>query len=126
MTTSVEPLRKGVTYEFLNGRARTTVHGTSQLAALPPVQGILVSCVWHVHKPVAGTATLVPTLLQANVWAFFCGRTPTNHSPWSQVTRSSAAGLGHLDILRWARAIGCDWVCGTCEGAACGDYLRVI
>jgi hypothetical protein len=36
------------------------------------------------------------------------------------------AGVGHLDVLRWARANGCEWDEGTCYAAAGGGHLAVL
>jgi hypothetical protein len=44
--------------------------------------------------------------------------TPVGGYPWNVLTCAYAAGGGHLEVLQWARANGCDWnkwallVCG--------------
>ncbi|AGO83379.1 Ankyrin repeat domain containing protein [Pandoravirus salinus] len=37
-----------------------------------------------------------------------------------------AAGGGHLDVLQWARANGCEWDERTCAKAAKGGHLGVL
>ncbi len=41
-------------------------------------------------------------------------------------TCAEAAGGGHLEILKWARANGCEWDSETCESAARGGHLDVL
>ena len=45
---------------------------------------------------------------------------------WNSVTCDGAAGGGHLELLQWARANGCDWNSGTCYAAAEGGHLEVL
>ena len=37
-----------------------------------------------------------------------------------------AAEGGHLEVLQWARANGCEWDWATCERAALGGHLEVL
>jgi hypothetical protein len=37
-----------------------------------------------------------------------------------------AAGGGHLEVLQWARANGCEWNVYTCLEAAKGGHLAVL
>jgi hypothetical protein len=37
-----------------------------------------------------------------------------------------AAAGGHLAVLQWARANGCDWNEDTCRQAARGGHLEVL
>jgi hypothetical protein len=37
-----------------------------------------------------------------------------------------AAGGGHLEMLKWAREIGCSWSEKTCLAAAKGGHLEVL
>ena len=41
-------------------------------------------------------------------------------------TCSNAAAGGHLEVLQWARANGCEWHSGTCSNAAEGGHLEVL
>ena len=36
------------------------------------------------------------------------------------------AAVGKVEVLRWARANGCDWGSGTCAAAAGGGHLEVL
>ena len=53
--------------------------------------------------------------------------------PWDAWTCANAAAGGHLEVLKWARAHGCDWVssdvysCYDCAAlAARGGHLEVL
>ena len=37
-----------------------------------------------------------------------------------------AAGRGHLEVLQWARANGCEWNEDTCSDAAEEGHLEVL
>ncbi len=37
-----------------------------------------------------------------------------------------AALYGHLEVLKWARANGCEWDALTCASAAHGGHLEVL
>ncbi|CAN0426198.1 unnamed protein product, partial [Ectocarpus fasciculatus] len=38
----------------------------------------------------------------------------------------TAARNGHLEILQWARRIGCPWEASTCYGAAENGHLEIL
>jgi hypothetical protein len=39
---------------------------------------------------------------------------------------AAAAQHGHLEVLQWVRANGCDWDIGMCAAAAEGGHLEVL
>jgi hypothetical protein len=41
-------------------------------------------------------------------------------------TRTGSAGIGHLSVLQWAWANGCDWDFLTCYAVAGGGHLEVL
>ena len=45
---------------------------------------------------------------------------------WDWQTCASAAKNGHLEVMKWARANGCDWDTKTCASAAEGGHLEVL
>ena len=45
---------------------------------------------------------------------------------WDYMTCFAAAGGGHLAVLHWARAHGCEWDYMTCDAAAGGGHLAVL
>jgi hypothetical protein len=47
-----------------------------------------------------------------------------NGCEWDEYTCSDAARGGHLEVLQWARANGCEWDEGTCACAADGGRLE--
>ena len=61
--------------------------------------------------PRAGTSARVPlkvkVLLAGSIPRLACGK--ANGCPWNVATSYYAAGNGHLEALRWARAHGCAW-----------------
>ena len=42
------------------------------------------------------------------------------------MTCRAAAHSGHLHVLQWARANGCDWNLDTCRAAARGGHLALL
>ena len=46
--------------------------------------------------------------------------------PWNTSTCEYAAEGGHLELLRWARANDCPWNLYTCVLAAKGGHLEVL
>jgi hypothetical protein len=49
-----------------------------------------------------------------------------NGCDWDEYTCSAAARGGHLAVLQWARVNGCDWDEETCKAAAKGGHLVVL
>ena len=49
-----------------------------------------------------------------------------NGCDWDSLTCTNAAVRGHLEVLKWARANGCDWNSSTCAVAAGGGHLEVL
>ena len=45
---------------------------------------------------------------------------------WDTTTCTAAARGGHLEVLQWARANGCPWDSWTCAEAARGGHLEVL
>ncbi|KAG5179446.1 hypothetical protein JKP88DRAFT_326956 [Tribonema minus] len=41
-------------------------------------------------------------------------------------TCAAAARGGHLEVLKWARSAGCEWNVETCSGAAAGGHLHIL
>jgi hypothetical protein len=46
--------------------------------------------------------------------------------PWDQSVTTTAAIEGHLEVLQWARANGCDWDEQVTLQAACRSHLHVF
>jgi hypothetical protein len=46
--------------------------------------------------------------------------------PWGERTCASAAGGGHLEVLKWARENDCPWDETTCAWAARGGHLETL
>ena len=46
--------------------------------------------------------------------------------PWDERTCASAAGGGHLEVLEWLRTQGCPWDERTCTSAAHKGHLEVL
>jgi hypothetical protein len=49
-----------------------------------------------------------------------------NGCDWTHWTCDWAAKNGHLEVLQWARANGCDWSSDTCALAASNGHLEVL
>ena len=49
-----------------------------------------------------------------------------NGCPWNAATCAAAAGNGYHEILKWARANGCPWDEVTCAVAAGNGHLEVL
>jgi hypothetical protein len=49
-----------------------------------------------------------------------------NGCDWDSRTCEDAALEGHLEVLQWARANGCPWDAVTCQCAAGGGHLEVL
>ncbi len=49
-----------------------------------------------------------------------------NGCEWNTWTCARAAAGGHLEILQWARSNGCPWNEDTCAGAAMNGHLHVL
>lgn len=48
-----------------------------------------------------------------------------NKIPWS-LKCSDIAAKGYLNILKWARKLGCDWNSDTCANAALHGHLKLL
>jgi hypothetical protein len=46
--------------------------------------------------------------------------------PWNDATCSTAAWGGHLEMVQWARENGCEWDQYTCTNAAANGHLDVL
>ena len=49
-----------------------------------------------------------------------------NGCPWDRWTCANAAGGGHLEVLKWARANNCPWDKWTCTSATDRGHLDVL
>ena len=45
---------------------------------------------------------------------------------WDGLTCEGASRHGHLRVLQWARAQGCEWNACTTAGAAAGGHLEIL
>ena len=71
----------------------------------------------HFKTPTSTVVVSVPMLAWAVVT---CGYR------WSAMTCGQAARGGHLTVLQWARANGCEWDAQVCAQAAGGGHLTVL
>jgi hypothetical protein len=45
---------------------------------------------------------------------------------WNDRSCTVAAARGHLEVIKWLRANGCEWDKWTCAGAASNGHLRMV